>query len=326
MTYNFCTYFDSNYLCRGLNMYRSLLHVCQNFRLWILCFDGVTYELLSKMNLKSVELISLIEFEDEDLWRVKKDRSPVEYFWTCTPSLPLYILGRYPELSMITYIDADLYFYSDPFPIFEEFNSSSILLIEHRYARDIENRIKKNGRYNVQFMTFRNDEVGVNALKWWRERCLEWCYLRAEDGKMGDQKYLDDWTTRFQNVCVLENKGAGLAPWNIMRYNLKQVGDRIFVDEDELIFYHFHFFKIYSKSLFNLSNFELSNDHKKLIYITYIRSMGDTIRYVEEFDESFHKGYSHFRFSNIKEILWMLMSLLRGNFMWSHELIGRDNK
>jgi len=100
-------------------MYKSLLlHVSQDFKLWILCFDELTNKLLSKMNLKNVELISLEEFEDEDLRGVKKDRSAVEYFWTCSPSFPLYILDRYPELDMITYIDADLYFYSDPFPIF----------------------------------------------------------------------------------------------------------------------------------------------------------------------------------------------------------------
>jgi hypothetical protein len=324
MTYNFCTYFDSNYLYRGITMYRSLSCVSHDFKLWVLCFDHLTYKLLSKMNPKNVELISLEEFEDEDLRRVKKDRSTVEYFWTCTPSLPLYILNRYPELSMITYIDADLYFYSDPSPIFKEFNTNSILLIEHRYAKDIENKIKNNGRYNVQFITFRNDGVGINASKWWRERCLEWCYRRSEDGKMGDQKYLDDWITRFQNICVLRNKGAGLAPWNIIRYNVKQMGHKIFVDEDELIFYHFHFFKMYSKSLFNLSTYKLSNDHKRLIYIPYIRSIGETIHYIKEFDESFNKGYSSFRFDSMKDMLWTVMSIVRGNFMRSHGLIEQN--
>ena len=275
------------------------------------------------MNLKNVELISLDEFEDEDLRKAKKDRSPVEYFWTCTPSLPLYILNRCPELTMITYIDADLYFYSDPFPIFEEFNDSSILLIEHRYAKNVENNIKNNGRYNVQFITFRNDEVGVSALKWWRDRCLEWCYWKAKDGKMGDQKYLDDWTTRFPNVCVLQNKGAGLAPWNVIKYNVKRMGNKILVDEDKLIFYHFHFFKMYSKSLFNLSTYQLSNDHKKLIYLPYIRSMGEAIHYIRKFDKAFNKGYSSFKFDRMKDVLLTLMSIFRCNFLWSHELIER---
>jgi hypothetical protein len=324
MTYNFCTYFDSNYLWRGITMYTSLLRVTDNFKLWILCFDNATHKLLYKMKLKNVELISLEDFEDEDLRSVKKDRTPVEYFWTCTPSLPLYILRKYPELDLITYIDADLYFFSEPSPIFEEFNDNSILLIEHRYARDIERKIKRNGRYNVQFITFRNDNTGKAALVWWRDRCLEWCYWRVEEGKMGDQKYLDDWGTRFPRVCILKNKGAGLAPWNVMRYETKQVGDEIFIDEDRLIFYHFHFFKMYKNGLFNLSTYKIPNHVKKLIYIPYIRAIGETMRYIKQFDESFRKGYSSLSFNNIKEIRWLVMSLIRGNFIWAPRLLGEN--
>ena len=33
---------------------------------------------------------------------------------------------------------------------------------------------------------------GLKALKWWRDRCLEWCYARIEDGKFGDQFYIED--------------------------------------------------------------------------------------------------------------------------------------
>ncbi|MDD5458735.1 MAG: glycosyl transferase [Phycisphaerae bacterium] len=297
-------------------MYNSLLRVSPNFKLWILCFDDTTYRLLSQMNLKNVELLSLDEFEDDDLKKAKQNRTPVEYFWTCTPSLPLFLLKKYPHLPIITYIDADLYFYSDPEPIFEEFGDRSILLIEHRYAKDAEHKTKNNGIYNVQFITFRNNATGKEALLWWREKCIEWCYRRAEDGKMGDQKYLDDWPQRFQNTCILQNKGAGLAPWNIINYELKQAGCKIFVDDNELIFYHFHFFKMYSSTLFNLSTYDLSSVHKQLVYRPYIKSIREAINYVRQFDHSFNRGYSSFSLDSIKESAWLFMSILRGNFCY----------
>ncbi len=315
MTYNFCTYFDRNYLYRGVTMYRSLMKFTQDFRLWILCFDERTYGLLSKMNLGNVELISLEEFEDPELREVKNHRSPVEYFWTCTPSLPLYILRRHPDLDMVTYLDADLYFFGDPAPIFEELRNGSILLTEHRYAQDAEMRERKNGRYNVQFLTFRNDKIGNSALHWWRERCLEWCFVRSEDGKFGDQKYLDDWETRFPGAQAVKHKGAGLAPWNIARYDLRRVGGKIFVDGDELIFYHFHFLRMYSRALYNLTQIRLTGDQKGLIYAPYVRSLVETIDYVKGIDRSFSDGFAVLKFHRTMDLVWLLVSFFRGNFM-----------
>jgi hypothetical protein len=210
--------------------------------LWILCFDDETYEILSRLALPGVRLISQQEFEaeDEELVRAKMDRSRVEYYWTCTPSLPLYVFRHNPEVEVITYLDADLCFYSDPQPIYDELGDGSILIIEHRYASEHVHMAAISGIYNVGLMVFRHDERGLVCLQWWRERCVEWCHMRAEDGKFGDQKYLDDWPSRFQGVVVLEHKGAGLAPWNLSRYEVAFGHQTVTVDGQPLIFYHFH--------------------------------------------------------------------------------------
>jgi hypothetical protein len=241
--YHFCTYFDRNYLARGLALHNSLVRHCrQPFTLWILCFDDETYEILSGLILPGVRLISQQEFEavDEELAHAKADRSRVEYYWTCTPSLPLYVLRHNPEIEVITYLDADLWFYGDPQPIYDELGDGSILILEHRYASEHAHLAATSGIYNVGLMVFRHDERGLVSLEWWRERCLEWCRIRSEDGKFGDQKYLDDWPTRFQGVVVLKHKGAGLAPWNLSRYEVAIGQQSATVDGQPLIFYHFH--------------------------------------------------------------------------------------
>ena len=65
MNYNFCTYFDSNYLYRGLALYYSIKRLKINFRLWVLCFDNISYNILEKLNHKNIYLINLDEFEAE---------------------------------------------------------------------------------------------------------------------------------------------------------------------------------------------------------------------------------------------------------------------
>lgn len=237
----FCTYFDKHYLTRGLALYRSLREHCPEFRLWVLCMDD-TYNTLTELNLPGVYLISLKEFEqnDEALRIAKTNRSLIEYYFTCTPSLPLYILNHYPEVDLITYLDADLFFFSNPVVLFEEMKNASIAIIAHRFPAKLKN-LEIRGIYNVGWLSFRRDVNGLDCLQWWRDRCIEWCYDRTENGKFADQKYLDDWTSRFQKVVVLEHKGANVAPWNLGNYHLScQHRNSLTVDDQPLIFFHFH--------------------------------------------------------------------------------------
>lgn len=247
----FCTYFDSYYLVRFLAMCRSLLRHCEDkFELFALCFDGESERVLAALRLPGVRAIPLADFErdDKELLAVKSSRAGVEYYFTCTPSLPLYVLRNYSYVDMVAYLDADLYFYSSPRPIFEEMAENSILIIPHRFAPGAEER-EKYGVYNVAFLVFRRDDNAGACLEWWRARCLEWCFDRVEDGKFADQKYLDEWPKRFNKVCELQHKGADLASWNVCRHNISVTGGNVKVDGAPLIFYHFEGYRQESRSL-----------------------------------------------------------------------------
>ena len=248
MRFEFCTLFDVNYLPRGLVLYRSLERVCPSFRLRVFCMDDETKSILDRLALPNLVAISLAELESHDpaLLEVKPTRTQVEYCWTATPAICLYALEREPELDQITYLDADLMFFSEPGPIFDERGAASVLIVPHRYAPQYRASEETSGTYNVQFLTFRRDDRGLEALQWWHDRCIEWCYFRVEDGKLGDQKYLDDWPERFEGVRVLEHQGGGLAPWNVDNYVLDERDDAVFVDDRPLVFYHFHSLRLYS--------------------------------------------------------------------------------
>jgi hypothetical protein len=110
---NFCTLFDSNYLARGIALYRSLEKNCPSFHLYVFAFDDNCYEYLKKQQFSSLTPISLQEFEDEELLKIKPGRSAAEYCWTCTPSTIRYCIQRF-KLDACTYLDADMIFYSTP--------------------------------------------------------------------------------------------------------------------------------------------------------------------------------------------------------------------
>jgi hypothetical protein len=252
--FNFCTLFDSNYLTRGLAMYESLKKNCGNFHLYIFPFDDEAYNVLEALKLDNVSLISLKDFEDEELLIVKPLRSKGEYCWTSTSSTILYCIQKF-NLDHCTYLDSDLYFFNSPEILLEEVKDKSVLITDHRYSPEY-NRSYDCGKYCVQFIFFRNDENGMEALKWWRNACLDWCYNKLEDGKFGDQKYLDDWLTRFKKVIELRHLGGGVAPWNIQQYDLENENEILYIslaNSDEkvpLIFYHFHELKFLHKVSF----------------------------------------------------------------------------
>jgi hypothetical protein len=294
-------------------MYRSLEEHAGTFTLYVLCLDEYTYETLHKLNRPNLVPISLPEFEagDTALLEAKKNRSRVEYFFTCSPSLPLYIFREHPEVTLVSYVDADLFFVSSLEPIYAELGDRSILIIDHKFPERLKHMAER-GVFNVGFLTFRRDSTGLACLKLWREQCLEWCYDRLEDGRYADQKYLDQWPDRFNSaVTVLRHKGANVGPWNWMNYDIRCMDRRVEIDGEPLIFYHFAGMKIlnrwlcnpglswYGKSMLALhgkSTFAL----RRYIYRPYLRALQETRAWA-------NPGY-HFQ----RARGGMLMSIARG--------------
>lgn len=247
----FCTYFDVNYLPRALAMYNSLVQHCDDFHLYMLCFDDLSVRHLTSLNLEYATVIPLDVFEtgDDKLIATKKDRTRLEYYYTCGPSLPLYVLDHYPQIDIVTYLDADLFFYSDPRPLIKEMDGYSVGITVHNFPE--YRPAPSQGKYNVGWLSFRRDKDGMACLQLWRDSCIEWCYERFEDGKYADQMYLDEWPRLFQGVKILEHKGANVAAWNVADYNLYEEESQVMVSGFPLIFYHFHGFKQLSRYVYN---------------------------------------------------------------------------
>jgi len=276
---HYATYFDRRYLTRGLALYRSLARHSPPFVLWILCLDDETQRTLARLRLDSVKLVPLAELERADpaLLEVKPGRQPVEYYWTCGPAFLRHLLGQHSRIDFLTYLDADLFFFSDPTPIYDEFGDGSILLIEYRRTPVATRASRSKSRFNVGLLVFRRTPAGLACLERWREQCIEWCFDRVEPGRWGDQKYLDDWPTRFDTVTVLRHKGAGLAPWNVGNYRFRYELGRVLVDREPLMFYHFARLRIVTGWLYEPGlhrwGHEMQRTVKHHIYVPYLREL-----------------------------------------------------
>ena len=274
----FVTLFDSGYLSRGLTMYESLRSVCTDFKLYIIAFDEECEKKLYEANLEKTIIISLSDFEDDELLAVKGNRSRGEYCWTSTPKSVLYVFDRYNE-KICTYIDADMFFFQDPSCLIDELEDDEVVMItEHRYS-DYCDQTGISGKYCVQFMPFKNNDKARRILEWWKERCLENCGHDPEKGICGDQKYLDNWCQQFEGVHELKNFGGGVAPWNVNQYKFYKENDRTILKEistglcAELIFYHLHYLVFFDKVVVNLTGglYKIPDSCLTHVYKEYIR-------------------------------------------------------
>lgn len=248
----FCTYFNKNYFPQGMTLYKSLQHLEIDFKLFVVCLDEETYDIFEKLNIQEIEAVKLADIErfDQEFAACRKNRSLVEYFFTLSPVMPLYLFEKFPEIDILAYMDADLYFYNSPQPLYDELGESSILIIEHRFPEKIRWR-EKFGRFNVQFQLYRRDAACLKCLEWWREKCIEWCYDKFDGERFADQKYLDKWPEMFENVIVSKINAAGVAPWNWYNYDITvdDKNNNLTIDGENLIFYHFQGFKVLKKHL-----------------------------------------------------------------------------
>ncbi len=294
---HYCTYFDRNYLGRGLALIESLArHEADDWRLFVICMDEVTRLMLRQAAPARVVAVPFHEIEgrDEPLLRTKAERSLIEYYWTATPTVILRLLERHPDIDVLTYLDADLYFFSSPQPLFTELGERSILVHGHRFSAAHTWLQDTNGKYNVGLVSFRNDEIGRRALGWWRDRCLEWCSATYRDGKLGDQMYLNDWPQRFPAVRELEHIGAGVGPWNNDQYAIAlDPHGSVTVDGRPLIFYHFHAMTPLGPGLalpVKHPHYRLTVQTLRCVYVPYLRALERAAGVIHGIDPRFTSG------------------------------------
>lgn len=309
MNINLCTYFDKNYLSKFLACRESIIEYDQNVIFYCLCLDDFSYNYLKQIKKKDIRLISLKEIEEKylSLKYAKKNRQIVEYYFTLSPFLPLYILETF-NVDIINYVDSDLFFYDTPRKIINLLEDNSIIIVEHGI------KTQRFGKFNVGWLTFKNDKTSKNCLKEWGNNCINWCYDYVEGKKYADQKYLDEWPKKYNNIKVL-SPTYNVAPWNLNNKDVEVKQDEIFINNNKLIFFHFHGLLISKKffsSGFSIYNKKISKISIKYLYRPYVRRLDKFKKEVNVIETRIRNtiNYKNYRDSFIK-IFKLFLKLLK---------------
>ena len=265
MTEHYVTLFDSVFLPQGLALHHSLLEHGGDCVLWVLCLDDACFQTLKRLDLPQMRLLDLADLETPELLAVKPGRTRAEYCWTLTPWSIQWVLEDDPTAKRVTYLDADVFFLKSPAPIFAEFEASGcgVLITEHGYAPEYD-QTPTSGRYCVQFLPVVRG-LGEPILHWWRDRCIEWCFARFENGLFGDQKYVEQFAAIFPSLVYSTGPDSRFqAPWNASLYGFSQA-----------IIYHFHHLRLCENGTY-LFCLDGDREHLRRAYVI----PGPTLEYI----------------------------------------------
>jgi len=273
MTY--CSLFNGGkFLIEGNVMIHTLLqHNLQ--KVYLLCMDEEVYNFYSSLNHKSIVLIRREQLENKypQIKNTQFNRSLKEYIVTFKPFLPEFIFDEFNEQKTI-FLDADIAFWNDGKKMLDELNTCSFFAKDHEISPP-----KAAGRYNVGLLGYKNDENCREWLKWWQQKCIEWCHWHADNGRFAEQGYLNilyDQPNRFKGFCAIKHPGVNLAPWNIMKHKIENKKG-LLVDNQPLMTYHYHEFEFDINGYYP-TGWKLPKGAKELLYDPYFKLIQKSIK------------------------------------------------
>ncbi len=273
--YYLCTVTDASYLFKVVAQYHSLKMYARDFYLYVCCTDEQSYRTLKSLKMARCIPVTLKDLNYGELFTLQKQRAANEFAWTLKSYLMLYLL-EVQGLPHVLYCDGDVSFAGDAGHLYADWGPSSIYLC---LQRDVDWVEKKYGTYQAGIMGVRNDANGLSMLRWWRDKCREWCFNYEDNGRLGDQKYLDDVPSLFGSVKISSHRGINAAPWNTIYnngYKITAKGSQVTIDGDPLVAYHFACIDIYDETRFDLwrlGKIDIQPIVLNAIYIPYLKAL-----------------------------------------------------
>lgn len=286
-------------------------------KFFVLCLDDETFRQLENLDLEDLVLLKIDDFTDNEVLALREVRAWREFCWTLAASFLHSIVSQSQIGTIVAYVDADCYFFSDLTIITDELNpSNQILIHEHRFSPDRLKWEKSSGRFNVGVVAGIVGEQFDLCISNWRKQVIAECVLDPENGKCGDQTYLNSWPAEYTKLSIMPQKGAGVGPWNMASYAISQESKKIKVDDENLIFFHFSRFKIVRINRFFLlyicaEGYDVPKNIERVIYKRYAKSLIDSRR---RFASNYKNSWGRERLTARKKLVLFKRRMLKLTF------------
>lgn len=282
----YVTIFDKNYLYQAVALYKSLMsHSCRGyFELFTLCLDDISAITIENLKLQNVKILNINDLSNERFKKIWGNMTYPQYCWSLQPIVCSYILEKF-QVDRITYLEADSLFYSDPEILFDEISNADASLVPHNFYHKYDNETVA-GKYCVQFNSFSNTINGKRILNYWTESCLK-SNVTCPSIYHG-QLCLDKWESEFNNVRAIKNLGAGVAPWNIQKYQYSYINEKPFINNIPIVFYHFHEYAHFKNGNIFVGNYEISPKIIGTLYKNYEASILNAKDLIKSFGLKFN--------------------------------------
>ena len=169
-----CTYFDRNYLSRGLALISSLEKHASKFKIYILTLDRYTFDYIINLKNEKVVPISLDDYGEYFSLDNSKFKTKKEFYFSLTPGFCLYLIEQFNQIDLLIYLDADVYLFNNIDFLYSEIGSASIAICPQRLPIWKKVFFKNYGIFNVGVNGFRSDPIGIKCLKDWFDDCSKW--------------------------------------------------------------------------------------------------------------------------------------------------------
>jgi hypothetical protein len=242
----FCTIITADYFPKAIVLYKSLQEHNKNITLQILIADTNTVTSASRI-LPGITKTDLTSFATDPFFKSiyeKYAHTDIDSFrWALKPLFLRHLLEK--KFNKVIYIDCDIFFTNNFDFLFDELETSSVLLTPHwQTINPLINETAflstfTNGIFNAGFIGVNKN--GIPALNWWAEACHFKMGAFNSIGIQDDQKYLDIFPVFFEKTKILRHKGCNVAAWNTQECKRTLINGQVLInDEFPVIFIHFN--------------------------------------------------------------------------------------